>query len=171
MVNLLGTTTRAPSAFKLDTRWRFRACHNTRWRFRAWFLVRTPGSQTLSHETPQPQARGLRSDEKSGEYSHPDPHPTRPSPKRTFCRPIDQPALRSLLLRSFIFNANNMDISSHATMEHAQFQSATSKLDVCGKPESRQSPARKGGAPWPTTTEEMRRETLYAPSAGMDKTN
>ena len=50
IVNLLATTSRAPSANKLDTRWRFYALHNTRWRFWAWFLVRTPGSQALDPE-------------------------------------------------------------------------------------------------------------------------
>ena len=102
IVNLLATTTRAPSANKLDSRWRFRACHNTRWRFRAWFLVRTPGSQALSHETPQPRARGLRSDENQREYSHPDLNPTRPVQKgHCAARSTSRPSARSRSALSF----------------------------------------------------------------------
>ena len=64
-----------------------------------------PEVLAMSHETPRPQGSRLGSDELFVARSDPDPNSTRPSPKRTLWRPVDQPALRSLSLRSFIFNA------------------------------------------------------------------
>ena len=104
-----------------------------------------PEVLAMSHETPRPQGSRLGSDELFVARSDPDPNSTRPSPKRTLWRPVDQPALRSLTLRSFIFNANEMNTFAHAMMKNVQIQNTDSKLDVFDSPKARQDPAAEGG--------------------------
>ena len=117
------------------------------------------------------RVRDVRSDEIPREYSHLNPNPNAPSPKRTLCRPNDQPALRSLTLHSFIFNANEMNTFAHAMMKNVQIQNADSKLDVCGQNQTRHFPASKEGASMTAKAKELGVETACANTPDMNKKN
>ena len=87
------------------------------------------------------------------------------------CRPNDQPALRSLTLRSFIFNANEMNTFAHVMMKNVQIQNADSKLDVCGQNQTRHFPASKEGASMTAKAKELGVETACANTPDMNKKN